>query len=265
MFENDYLMVIQTIIDMQKDMVVIFDNEMPIATNRAFNNFFGVSDTTEYRLNFEALVDSFVPHPLYFHKDKTNGEIWYDVIMRLDEMDRIVSMLTQNFEPCAFSLHVEKSIKDYRVVTFVDITRDLIKRLMIQNNVNIDKRSGAYDKKYFLEILQNFEEASRFNEKKLSMILLSLGEEQDFSSNETKQKEFVEKFKTFTRQDDMLVRWSNSQFLLVFLTDSEQNAQNVFNKLNSQVCDGNISHCHLNYVVQNEEEDIHHLLKRVQD
>jgi GGDEF domain-containing protein len=259
-------MVMQTMADMQKDMVVIFNDEVPIVTNNAFNSFFGVSSSEEYRSNFGSLVDSFVPHPLYFNKDKTDGVSWYDAIMKLDEIDRIVSMLTQDFDPCAFSVHIEKSVENYKIVTLVDITRDLIKRLMIQNNVNIDKKSGAYDKKYFLEILQNLEEAARFNEKKLGMILISVDEtkEPDFSSNEKALRDFVENFKTFTRQDDMLVRWSGSQFLLIFLIDNVDNAQTVYSKLHSLVASGQILHSTLNYVVQNEAEEIKDLIKRVQ-
>jgi hypothetical protein len=45
------------------------------------------------------------------NKDKTDGVSWYDAIMKLDEIDRIVSMLTQDFDPCAFSVHIEKVLR----------------------------------------------------------------------------------------------------------------------------------------------------------
>jgi hypothetical protein len=72
MVENNCLMVMQTMADMQKDMVVIFNDEVPIVTNNAFNSFFGVSSSEEYRSNFGSLVDSFVPHPLYFKGTSNN-------------------------------------------------------------------------------------------------------------------------------------------------------------------------------------------------
>lgn len=261
MVGDNCLSVIQTIIDMQKDMVVVFDQDYPIVTNRVFNKFFGVSSTQEYRDSFGPLIDSFVPHPLYFHKEKIEKDIhWLDAVMQLEEKDRIVSMLTQTYDPCAYSISVNQSIDNYKVVTLVDITRDLIKRLMMQNNSNIDKTSGAYDKKYFLEISENFEEASRFNEKKIAILSLTLSEEDSLN---TKLQEFVERFKTFIRQDDMLVRWGDSQFLLIYLVDSNETAERVVKKLQTIASSGHIPHCDMRYSIQKEGEGIKALLKRV--
>ena len=268
MIENSCLSLIQTIIDSQKEMVVIFHNEKHIATNIAFNKFYEVSSFEEYNENFGEIVNNFIPHPSYFHKEKIeDSESWFDAAMRLDEMDRIVSMLTQNFDPCAFSIKIDTSVENYKIVTFTDITRDLIKRIMIENNVNIDKKSGAYDKKYFLQIAQNFEDAAIFNEKILGVVLVSIDIEKnpEFCEDEKGLKEFVTYLKSSTRQDDMLIHWNGSQFLLVYLVDNEQKATQMVKKLKHILENSrwHILNSTLSAVVQKEDESISSLLKRV--
>ncbi len=269
MTETTSLALIQSIINSETNLVVILQNEKPILTNTAFNNFFNVSSLSEYESNFGSIVDSFVPHPSYFHKEKIKAaQSWLDAIMELDEQERIVSMLTRNFDPCAFSVQIDRSIDEYSIVKFTDITRDLIKRIMIENNINIDKKSGAYDKKYFMEISQNYEDAAVFNEKVLGIILASVDMEANpnFSHDEKALKEFVAHLKDSTRQDDMLVRWDEGEFLLVYLVDNEENAKQMLNKIKSLVQSGSIKSlgCKLKAVVQQENESIKSLIKRVQ-
>lgn len=63
--------------------------------------------------------------------------------MELPESERIVSMINYRAEPFAFSLTVDKPVEGYTIVSFTDISQDLIKRIMIENDVSIDKESGA--------------------------------------------------------------------------------------------------------------------------
>ena len=267
MLDEVCLPLIQAVIDSQKDLVVIFHQQNHIATNKAFNKFFGVHTFEVYNSNFGPVVDNFVPHPSYFHKEKLQeGENWFDAISSLEEMDRIVSILTQTYEPCAFSVKIDSSVQEYKIVTFVDITRDLIKRIMIENNVNIDKKSGAYDKKYFLQIAKNFEDAAVFNEKMIGMNLITVDEDAnpDFSHDSEALGEFVKKFKISIRQDDMLVRWAPSKFLLVYLIDSEYNAVQVATKLKNLLTSMSGLKSTLSSSLQQKGESVNALIKRVQ-
>ncbi|MCX6052759.1 MAG: hypothetical protein NTZ60_09640 [Campylobacterales bacterium] len=269
MTETTSLSLIQSVIDSQKDLIILFKGENHILTNRAFNNFFGFSSLLDYNKSYGAIVDNFVPHPSYFHKEKIEkGESWLDAILKLDEMNRIVSMMTPTYDPCAFSVAIDRSVEDYSIVTLTDITRDLIKRIMIENNVNIDLKSGAYDKKYFLQVSKSFEDAAVFNEKILGVILATVDtyENPDFAYDKKALTEFVNHFKQSTRQDDMLVRWDEGKFLLIYFVDNEQNAQQMVKKLQNLVDSSDLKSlkCKLSSVVQNEKESITSLIRRVQ-
>lgn len=269
MTENINILLIKSIVDTKKDLLILFKGEEPLLTNSAFNRFFGVSSLEDYKRNFGGVLDSFVPHPDYFYKDKVEpGESWFDAILKLDEMDRIVSMITSSFNPCAFSVNVDRSVEDYSVVTFTDITQDLIKRIMIENNANIDKKSGAYDKEYFMHVSKSFEDAASFNEKILGSILISVdaNENPNFANDEKALKEFVNNIKNSIRKDDMLVYWGDGSFLLVFLVESKENAQQMLNKLLALVESSSMRNlgCKLNLAFQKEQESIDALIKRIQ-
>ncbi len=219
------------IANMQTDLIVVFEDKDIILTNNAFNKFFGVKSTQEYINNFGEFVNNFVPHPSYFNAQKINEEeTWFESIMKLPELDRVVSILDSTFEPCAFSVAVDSSLSEQILVTFKDITQSLIQRIMIENNANIDKNSGAYTKQYFSQIHSSFEEAAVFNKKIIGLTLIEIKDTSE-SSNENIQ-EFVRYFKGFIRQDDMLVKYSDTKFLLAFLVDDAQNAEQVTKKLN---------------------------------
>ena len=221
---------IQNIIDAQENIICIFEDAELILVNKAFNTFFSVNSLEQYTQEFGPFVNNFVPHNSYFHNEKVKeGEKWIEVIEQIEEKDRIVSMLNANYEPRAFSVGVDSSLSGYSVLTLSDISQDLIKRIMIENNVSIDEKSGAYNKEYFLHTSESFHDAAVFNEKSIGITMIEIDEngESGFLAK------VVSCIKNRIRQDDMLVKYSESVLLLTYLVDSKENALQLSKKLSS--------------------------------
>ncbi|MEA1955821.1 MAG: cyclic nucleotide-binding domain-containing protein [Campylobacterota bacterium] len=122
------------IIDMQEDLLLVFCDSKPILANNAFLVFFNVTSMDDFNSSFKKFVDCFVEHPLYFNKTKIPcAKSWIEAILELQENERIVSMITPNFEPHAFFVEVSTEIEKYVIIKFKDITQILIKRIMIDN------------------------------------------------------------------------------------------------------------------------------------
>ncbi len=243
-------------------LIVVFKDKEPILTNSAFNEFYDVSSFEKYKSNFGPFIENFVPHPSYFHKEKIEeGEDWFEAILKLEESQRVVSMMTPSFEPHAFSVMIDKGADGYCIATFSDITQTLIKRIMIENNANLDKVSGAYDKKYFLQIAQSYEDAAEFNEKIIGITEITLESDRELEKKEITI--FAERVKLIIRQDDMLVRWDGKKFLLVYLVDDEIKAEQVTQKI-TKILDAEIA-SELKYslksVAQKEKESVKTLVK----
>ena len=261
--DNISLTLIQSVVDTQKDLIVIFKGDEPILTNKSFNKFFSASSCETYNQSFGAFVDNFVPHPSYFHKEKIEvGETWFEGIAKLPEIDRVVSMMTPDYEPHAFSVILDQTTPDYAIATFSDITQVLIERIMIENNANIDIKSGAFTKKYFLHISQSYQDAALFNKKIIGAIVINI---ENGDSEEFNIATYAQHFKSSTRQDDMLIRWSNNSFLLICLVDCEKNAQMVVDKLNkmSHSQESTKLEYSLELFIQQKDEGINALIKRI--
>ncbi|MDD2790973.1 MAG: hypothetical protein PHU40_09960 [Sulfurimonas sp.] len=260
--DTNTLELLQDIVDMQKDLVVVFEDLKPILTNAAFHRFFSVLDLREYNANYGPFANNLVPHPSYFNPSKVlPGQTWIEAIAQLDASDQIVSMMSSKYEPHAFAVRVQESAQTYQIVTFEDVTQTLIKRIMIENSANIDIQSGAYDKRYFMHIKESYEDAARFNEKYIALSLIEL----DFEDDHELQT-FVATFRSSIREDDMLVRWAKEEFLFLYLVDDALKAVQVIAKLKNmfQKTGQSTDSYKLISLVQKENEKISALLKRME-
>ncbi|MEA1920692.1 MAG: hypothetical protein U9N52_12695 [Campylobacterota bacterium] len=266
--DSESLLLIQSVVDSQKDLIALFYDDDIVLTNHAFNHFFGVASCEQYKTDFGLFVDNFVPHPSYFNKDSIEAdETWMEAILKRSESDRIVSMMTPSFEPHAFSVGIDSRVAKYSMVTFSDITQSLIQRIMIENHANMDRESGAYAKEYFLHVAQSYKDAATFNEKMISLILIRADKKDgsDLAKDTQSLNTLVSHFRGSIRQDDMLVRWSDTTFLLIYLVDSESNAERMLVKLQEIINHDTIKDvaCHLRLHMQQENEDINTLIRRI--
>jgi hypothetical protein len=136
---------------------------------------------------------------------------------------------------------------------------------MIENDVSIDKESGAYDKEYFNHTSKSFLEAAIFNKKLIGITMIEL-----MSSNSEGLRylhDFCFSIKSNIRQSDMLVRWGKQVFLLAYLIDSSDNAMNFSRKLFTVMREEpfqsltNIS-MRIGTSVQGENDDISSIISR---
>lgn len=259
--QENCLALLHAISEETKEFILIFKDEKILFSNHAFNSFFGISSIEEFTANFRNIVECFVPHPSYFNAQKIpQGQSWFEAILALDEIDRVVSFLSQNHDPHAFSVKINQDTNDYTIVTFSDITQTLIKRILIDNHMNIDTQSGAYAKEYFLHIKQSFEDAAAFNEKYIGLTLLRAEPQGEFNP-----KEIADLLKKNTRDDDMIIRWGSEQFLMAYLVDDAPKAQAVHDKLQA-VMHKNLSSSlgiTLFSLLQQEHEKIARLINRL--
>ncbi len=217
---KDPYSLLQNVVDAQDNLVVILEDESPILMNHACASFFGVKSFEEYKQGFGAFENNFVPHPAYFNLSKVQeGESWIEALASLDDKDKIVSMLNTSHEPRAFSVKIERSHPVYTVLAMNDISANLIKCIMIENDVSLDKESGAYNKEYFLHTSEILQDGAAYNEKEIGLTMIKVLDLQEGSL-----KGLVDEIKASIRENDMLVKYSSNTLLLAYLVDKEDNA-----------------------------------------
>lgn len=211
---------IQNIIDSSNSLIIILEGTKPIMMNKALSSFFAVSSFEQYSKDFGSFVNNFIPHNSYFHGGKLEeGESWIEALLKLEEKDRIVSMINATQEPRAFSVKLDSSHKDYVIVSMRDISATLIKRIMIENDVSIDQNSGAYNKEYFIHTSELMRDAAAFNEKSIGITMINI-----LDPDTESLAKLVANIKENIRQNDMVVKWSRGVLLLAYLVDTKDNA-----------------------------------------
>ena len=147
MKETTSLSLMKKIMDMQEDLLVVFSNSKPILANNAFLMVFDATSIDDFNSSFENFADCFVNHPSYFNKEKiSDDQSWIDAILEFQEDERIVSIITSNFEPHAFFVEASNEVEEYVIIKFTDITETLIKKIMIDNaNIPLFANLGFED------------------------------------------------------------------------------------------------------------------------
>lgn len=258
----------QSAIDTQKNLIVLMHNNAPILFNKAFQNFTNLATVREFLREFGSLPNRFVPHDAYFHAGKSeNPDAWITALAALPESDRIVSMINFRAEPFAFSVAIDTPVEDYTIISFTDISQDLIKRIMIENDVSIDKESGAYNKDYFIHTAKSFHDAAEFNEKEIGITMIELMSSD--ADADTYLHDFTSSIKCNIRQSDMLVRWGKKIFLLAYLIDTPDNAMKFSRKLLSVMREEpfenlNTISMRLGTTVQKNKEDTTSIITRAE-
>ncbi|DAB39129.1 MAG: hypothetical protein A2023_07085 [Sulfuricurvum sp. GWF2_44_89] len=229
--ENDVCSkLFQSAIDTQTNLIILMHHNTPVLFNKAFQTFTGMPNVKMFLREFGSLLNRFVPHDAYFHPGKVeNPDMWTKDFLNLPEEERVVSMINYRAEPYAFAVTLDQPVEEYTIVSFTDISQDLIKRIMIENDVSIDKESGAFNKDYFIHTAKSFQNASEFNKKAIGITMIEM------ASSDTNAEKYLHDFsssiKCNIRQSDMLVRWDKKIFLLAYLIDSADNAMKFSRKL----------------------------------
>jgi len=219
----------QSAIDTQNNLIVLMHQNTPILFNKAFQNFTNMPTVKAFLREFGSLLNRFVPHDAYFHAGKTDPEKWIEDLQNIPESDRIVSMINYRADPFAFSVTIDTPVPNYTIISFVDISQELIKRIMIENDVSIDKESGTFNKDYFIHTSKSFQNAAEFNEKSIGITMLAM----DASDSDCEKylHDFSSCIKNHIRQSDMLVRWDKKIFMLAYLIENADNAMKFSQKL----------------------------------
>lgn len=253
--EAECLLLLQSSIDIHESPVALLRHSEPIALNRSFLKFCNVSSLKEFNREFGSLIYRFVPHDDYFHSGKVDeAERWLESLTALPQGERIVSMLDHKVEPYAFELIITHPMEGYSIITFKDVSQDLIKRILVENDATIDAESGAYRQDYFLHTLKSFQEAARFNRKQVGITMC------EFRNEDCDPKTFAQAIKSSIRHDDMLIRWSKKRFILAYLIDMEQSTEPIDTKIRAK----SPYPIRLSSDVQNDIDDIRMLIRKVE-
>lgn len=261
---------INTILDSQKNIVIVTDGYEIIFANRAFYEYFGFENLRAFKQEHACICE-------YFESDESgryimplvDGTVWTEYLIEHGS-EELQAKMTVNAKTSIFTVTSKRM--DYRgkirhVVVFTDITR--INELATQ-----DVLTGVANRFQFDKVLGHTVRMAQRSERGLSLMLLDIdyfkkvNDTYGHLTGDEVLKQFTNILTQSVRKTDTVARWGGEEFVILF-PDTEFSAiVKLAESLRQKIETYDFSPvdrvtCSIGVVAWNEGETVDELLKRV--
>ena len=265
---------LEKFIQNQESIVILTDGITIKFINKQFSDFFGYKNIADFLKDHKCICEYFVENDRFFHLGKIkDDENWVDVIEKLPESERIVSLVGKRKKEHLFAVSVSCYDRYAKLVTFTDVTESIEEKMNMEGKILHDKLTGAYNKKYFEENYKKILNDYSSLDYKLGVALLDIDRFRIINDNHGHDigdhvlREFVQTIKNNSRQDDILIRWGGEEFVLLLKISSSNDLEKALDNLRKVIQNHNYETvggitCSIGASVYNRGENIQLTLKR---
>jgi diguanylate cyclase (GGDEF)-like protein/PAS domain S-box-containing protein len=221
---------LQKLLDTQTNILMLTNGKMIQYANKSLLEFFGYSSLLEFKQELNCICEKFIQNERYFHLPDTNDiENWIDKIATLPKEKRIVAMLNSSFEVHVFSIDINQFDNELILITFTDISQNILKTMELEDKVIHDKLTGAYNREYFENnITSIIDDVNPFTKIAISYMDIDhfkmVNDTYGHDVGDFVLKELVNVAKRFSRQDDIIIRFGGEEFVLVLKVKTKEGA-----------------------------------------
>ncbi len=275
---SDQKKFINTILDIQPNMIFIVDNSGPIFANRFFLDFFDCKNLKEFQKRHSCLAQTFIEEELYFHLGKiVDNNSWIENILNLKSEKRIVSILHPNTSLTkVFNVSIVELEDEQYLISLTDISDTILKQIQLENKSTHDKLTGAYNREYFETHYKLIINEYTKDDNLLFLSILDIdffkkvNDTYGHDIGDKVLKQFVNVIQKSSRKDDLLIRWGGEEFLLLTKVKSIDNAKKVLENIRNAISQASfegIKHitCSIGATNYKENENIEESFKRADD
>jgi diguanylate cyclase (GGDEF)-like protein len=220
---------IQQLLDYQDNIVILTNGSEINFANFQFLRFFGFKDLNDFKKHHKCICEYFSQSDRFFHLGKIKeDENWVEVINSLPNSQRVVSMLSQNFNIHAFSVTVNRFDDNFMIMSFTDISQTMLNYIELEEKTIHDKLTNALNREYFE---QNYEKLIGKYHTKDSYFAIAMLDIDHFKKvNDTHGHDvgddvlihFVKTIQKYSREEDILIRWGGEEFIFILKVDSRE-------------------------------------------
>lgn len=222
------------ILNTQNNISFIMHNETLIEANEKFLNFFECENLDLFNINYGNIIKQFTNESGFLGLNFFSKNInWLENFKKLNETDRVVKIVLPNKIESIFSISINPffDIKDYFIVSLIDITNNADRISLIDYQLNYDRATGLFNSSKSLDILKKEIRRDIRYGNNLSIILLEI---EDFNDN-TNLKNLSEILINNTREHDTISKWEKNQFLAILPQTDKNGAKIVADKIENSI------------------------------
>jgi diguanylate cyclase (GGDEF)-like protein len=228
-FNQDLL---QTLLNFQRDMVIMTDGEKVIAANYSFLQFTKSKNINEFNANYPNLMqyldfgngvdqDSNLTLP----KLPKNEE--FQVRMKKPNDEIIIFRVKQNIIP-------EKEVS---ILSLTDITQLENQKTSLEYKASIDELTKAYNRTKFQQLFKQTLEENKINPKSICLVIFDIDHFKKINDNYGHNKgdevlvNISQFIKSNIRMSDIFCRWGGEEFTLLLVGSNIDDGVKICEKI----------------------------------
>lgn len=263
---------IHTILNSQKNIVIVTDGVEIIYANQPFFDYFGYSTLDRFRQEHPCICDFFEPGESNEYLLGTiDGILWTDYLIQYNQYEHKVKM-TLNSKTSIFTVHSQKMEYDHQirhVVVFTDITQ-------LNNLATMDGLTQVANRFQFDKVLNHSIALAERYGRALTILLIDI----DFFKKVNDSfghlvgdevlKKMAQILTNNIRKSDMIARWGGEEFVILLPDSDLISATKIAESLRHKVEESDFSPmdkitCSIGVARWNEGETPDQLLHRVDE
>lgn len=261
---------INTILDSQKNIVIVTDGYEIIFANRAFFEYFGCENLHAFKREHSCICDFFESDDAgRYIMPNIGGKVWTEYLFENEEVEHQAKM-TSNGKTSIFA--VNSKTMEYKgeirhVVVFTDITR--LNELATQ-----DVLTGVANRFQFDKVLEHSVSVAERYQRGLSLMLLDIDYFKKVNDTyghlvgDEVLKRFTRILTQGVRKSDIVARWGGEEFVILLPDTEFSSTVKLAELIRLKVAEGDFSPvdsvtCSIGVARWHEGESVDQLLKRV--
>lgn len=261
---------IKHILDTQKNMILLIEDEKIIEVNKSFQEFFLIEDQDKFLSEFDTLYKIFNSKSFfepYLNISQTDD---IEKFKKLDDLNKIVKVKNDDDNELSFLINIDKieNEKNRYIVTLLDITQINEKLNLLDFQANHDGLTGLFNYNKFKDILSKEIRRDKRYGNNLSIIAFDINDLENKPVDDEVLKETSEIVLNNIREFDSIGRWNDFNFLIILPQTKIDGAQYVSEKIKTNILKNklfidNKLNVSFGITVLNKEDEIETIIKRV--
>lgn len=191
------------------------------------------------------ILDLFVVADGYLHKELLKeNESFIELLRRVEEKDRVVSVVDGHFEQKAFTINIkELEYNKSYLITLSDITQIKENFIKTEKKAYIDGLTRVYNRNKFDELFEQECKRAKRYAKPFSVALIDIDNFKNFNDNyghligDQVLITMAQILNDNIRATDIFARWGGEEFVILFIDTEIQIAKTISDKLRTKISD----------------------------
>ena len=235
---------VRTLLDSQKDLILLSNGRQLFDANRAFLEFFGIESVEKFIRKHRCICDLFINTEEGYLQSEKDGLDWLQQIIRDPEKEhRTILHDRRSGEDRIFSVTVSRfDRRDRYVVTFRDVTSEEREKERFRSEALRDHLTGIFNKRAFEHYLEGRLRDYRYYHNSSIVIVMfdidlfkEINDRYGHYWGDEILKKVCKIISERIRKSDFFARWGGDEFMIVMEGITADEARHLIEKLREEI------------------------------